>query len=179
MYAECAGTTPNRGELLAEALQVSEKVIGSYDDAKRELLYETISAAVLEAANKWDGRGTFRSFARWRIRYRIQDYWRRRDHLSRMERKAMKCQQCGFDPESDLTPREMSVWELHSAGLTHVEGAKRLGISDKTFAYYIQLLKAKLGVRSGPASGVMLAKLYYERSKTELPECESVRPAHP
>jgi DNA-binding CsgD family transcriptional regulator len=61
--------------------------------------------------------------------------------------------------EAALTPRELEVLDLVSAGLTNAEIAQRLFISPKTAEHHVGRILTKLGVRSRAEAAAMAVRL--------------------
>lgn len=59
----------------------------------------------------------------------------------------------------DLTPREREVWALVADGLSNLQIAERLGLSNNTVKFHVQHLFAKLGVKNRTEAALRYAHL--------------------
>lgn len=57
----------------------------------------------------------------------------------------------------DVTPREMEVWALVADGLSNVQVAEALGLSENTVKFHVQHLFAKLGVKNRTEAALRFA----------------------
>jgi len=149
-------------------------------------LLPVASAAAEEAVRTWDPRKqTLKTWVRYLTHRRIQDYWRRHDHLTRTQRQRanrhchecgmrveidMICPQCGHDLGTDLTDRERAVWDALITGRARRVLAKELGMELPTFHSTLHNVRVKLGI-SGSNTDVQLVNRWHEeKRKREMQE---------
>ncbi len=72
---------------------------------------------LIKAADRFDGRVKFWSYAHHRVRSEILDYLRGLDHLSRDERRKVRA--TGMVSEADLAPISLSI-EMEKGGLVDI-----------------------------------------------------------